>query len=49
MLPRLLAGFESVSLQSAECRAAKRVREIARRFGTPIYDIKDGRIVAEKP
>lgn len=30
-------------------RAAKRAREIARRFGTPIYYIKDGRIVAEKP
>lgn len=30
-------------------RAAKRAREIARRYGTPIYYMKDGRIVAEKP
>ncbi len=30
-------------------RAAARAREVARRFGTPIYFIRDGKIVAGKP
>jgi len=30
-------------------RAARRAREIARRFGTPIYVLRDGKIVAENP
>ena len=33
----------------AMLRAAKRAREVARRFGTPIYFIRNGKIVAEKP
>lgn len=28
-------------------RATERARETARRFGTPIYVIKDGRVVSE--
>jgi hypothetical protein len=30
-------------------RAAKRAREVARRFGTPIYVMRDGKVVALKP
>ena len=30
-------------------RAARRAREIARRYGTPIYLWKDGKIIAVKP
>ena len=30
-------------------RAARRAREVARMHGTPIYVIKDGRVVAIKP
>ena len=30
-------------------RAARRARETARRFGTPVYIWKDGRVVAVKP
>lgn len=35
--------------EAAMHRAAKRAREVARQFGTPIYYMKDGKIVAEKP
>jgi hypothetical protein len=30
-------------------RAAKQARKIARMYGTPVYVMKDGKIVAEKP
>jgi hypothetical protein len=30
-------------------RAAKRAREVARRYGRPIYIWKDGKVVAVKP
>ena len=30
-------------------RAARRAREIARRYGTPVYIWKDGRVIAVKP
>ena len=30
-------------------RAGKRARETARRYGTPIYVTKDGKVVALKP
>jgi hypothetical protein len=30
-------------------RAAKEARKIARMYGTPIYIIKNGKVVAEKP
>lgn len=30
-------------------RAAKTVRKTARAYGTPVYFIRDGKIVAEKP
>jgi hypothetical protein len=30
-------------------RAAKAARKIARMYGTPIYILRDGKIVAEKP
>ena len=30
-------------------RSARRAREIARKHGTPIYVLKDGKIVAIKP
>lgn len=30
-------------------RAARRAREIARQFGTPIYVMRNGKIVAKKP
>ena len=30
-------------------RAGRRAREIARMYGTPIYVLKDGKIVAIKP
>jgi hypothetical protein len=30
-------------------RSAKKARQIARAYGTPVYVWKDGKIVAEKP
>ena len=30
-------------------RAAKEARRIARMYGTPIYIVKNGKVVAEKP
>lgn len=30
-------------------RAAKEARKVARMYGTPVYIMKDGKIVAEKP
>jgi hypothetical protein len=30
-------------------RAAKQARKVARMYGTPIYVLKDGKVVAEKP
>jgi hypothetical protein len=30
-------------------RAAKDVRKIARMYGTPVYVLKNGKVVAEKP
>lgn len=30
-------------------RAQQRARETARRHGTPVYFVKDGKVVAEKP
>ena len=35
--------------EAAMRRAALRAREVARRFGTPIYVLRDGKIVAEDP
>lgn len=35
--------------QAAMHRAAARAREVARRFGTPVYFLRDGKIVAGKP
>ena len=35
--------------EAAMLRAARRAREVARRFGTPIYVLRDGKIVALKP
>ena len=37
------------SAEAAMRRAAKRAREVARKFGTPIYYMKNGKIVAENP
>lgn len=37
------------SAEAAMRRAAKRAREVARQFGTPIYYMKDGKIIEEKP
>lgn len=30
-------------------RAAKEARKVARMYGTPVYVMKDGKVVAEKP
>jgi len=30
-------------------RSAKKARQIARMYGTPVYIWKDGKVVAEKP
>ena len=38
-----------LSAEAAMHRAARRAREIARRYGTPIYVMRDGKIVALKP
>lgn len=35
--------------EAAMRRAAKRARAVARKFGTPIWIMKDGKIVAVKP
>lgn len=35
--------------EAAMRRAAVRAREVARRFGTPIWVMRNGKIVAEKP
>jgi len=39
----------SKAVAKALRRAAKRARETARAYGTPVYVWKDGRVVAEKP
>lgn len=35
--------------EAAMRRAARDARETARRFNTPVYVLRDGKIVAEKP
>lgn len=35
--------------EAAMRRAAERARDVARQFGTPVYYMKDGRIIEEKP
>jgi GGDEF domain-containing protein len=30
-------------------RSARQARKVARMYGTPVYVVKDGKIVAEKP
>ena len=30
-------------------RAGKQARKVARMYGTPVYVLKDGKVVAEKP
>ena len=37
------------SVGQALRRSARTARKIARRYGTPVYIWKDGRVVAEKP
>ncbi len=37
------------SVDRALKRAARRARETARRYGTPIYIMRDGRVIALKP
>lgn len=39
----------SKSADKALTRAARRAREIARQYGTPIYVSRDGKVVALKP
>jgi len=39
----------SKSVGKALRKSAKRARETARMYGTPVYFMKDGKIVAEKP
>lgn len=39
----------SAAVGRALRRAAKAARKTARMYGTPIYIVKDGKIVAEKP
>jgi hypothetical protein len=39
----------SKSVGKALRRAAKRARETARMYGTPVYVWRDGKIVADKP
>jgi hypothetical protein len=39
----------AASVGRALRRSAKRARQIARAYGTPVYVWKDGKIVAEKP
>ena len=48
---RRLGPRHAIPLSAAPAmrRAAKRAREVARRFGTPVYVLKNGRIVALRP
>lgn len=39
----------SRSVGKALRKSAKRARETARMYGTPVYVWKDGKVVAEKP
>ena len=39
----------TIAVGRALRRAARRARETARRYGTPIYVMKDGKVVAIKP
>jgi hypothetical protein len=39
----------SIAVGRALIRAAKTARKVARMHGTPVYYIRDGKIVAEKP
>lgn len=39
----------SAQVERALIRAGNRAREIARMYGTPVYYLRNGKIVAEKP
>lgn len=39
----------TIAVGRALRRAARRARETARKYGTPIYVMKDGKVVAIKP
>jgi len=43
------ASETTKSITRALRRSARRAREVARMHGTPIYVLKDGKIVAIKP
>ena len=45
--PKLLAFAAMVG--RALRRSAKKARQIARMYGTPVYVWKDGKVVAEQP
>ena len=40
---------DSKAVESAFIRAGKAARKIARMYGTPVYFLRDGKVVAEKP
>lgn len=46
---RIKANDFSLAVGRALRRAAKEARKIARMHGTPVYIMKDGKVVAEKP
>ena len=41
--------FSSAVIERALIRAGKAARKIARMYGTPVYYLRDGKVVAEKP
>jgi hypothetical protein len=43
------AAKPSNAVERALIRAGKTARKVARMHGTPVYYIRDGKIVAEKP
>jgi len=47
--PKQKPSTFAVMVGRALRRSAKKARQIARAYGTPVYVWKDGKIVAEKP
>jgi hypothetical protein len=48
MIDKKSEGFTKV-VGKALIRSAKDARKVARQYGTPVYIMRDGKIVAEKP
>ena len=46
---KLVAKGFAASVEPALKRAAKVARKTAKMYGTPIYFLKNGRVVAQKP